>query len=197
MGENILILDLETKSVFGDHADRRPGALGVSVVGTYCYKTDTYRCYPEVEIPALELRLTERPLVVGFNIRRFDFPVLKPYLHFDASTLPMCDMLEIIHKLLGHRVSLESVAQATLGTGKSGDGLDAVRYYQQGEMEKLIQYCMDDIKVTKAVYEYGVAHGEVFYLKKFDKAKARVPVAWELKHPEAEGEASAQMGLFA
>ncbi|MBI2342924.1 MAG: ribonuclease H-like domain-containing protein [Deltaproteobacteria bacterium] len=196
MTENILVLDLETKTIFGDHSDRRPESLGVSVVGTYCYRSDTYRIYDEAEIGALEHRLSDKPLVVGFNIRRFDMPVLKPYLHFDPAALPMLDILEIIHGILGHRVSLESIAQATLGAGKSGTGLDAVEYYRTGAMDKLRQYCLDDVKVTRQIFEYGAEHHELFYLKKFDRSKARVPVAWEVAHPDATSAEAAQIGLF-
>ncbi len=176
MSKNILVLDLETKNLFGDHADRRPEALGISVIGTYCYRSGEYQTYEESEIPQLEQRLGEKPLVVGFNIRRFDLLVLRPYLHFDPSGLPMCDMLEIIHNLLGHRVSLETVAQATLGSGKSGTGIEAVELYRRGEMEKLKRYCLDDVRVTKEIFEYGAQHQEIFYLSKFDRAKCRVPV---------------------
>lgn len=199
MGPNILVLDLETQSLFSDHADRKPESLGISVIGTYCYRTDQYRIYDESEIPALEQRLMEKPLVVGFNIRRFDMPVLKPYLHFDPATLQMLDILEILHTTLGHRVSLDSVAQATLGAGKSGDGLDAVAFYRAGAMDKLKQYCLDDIKVTRSVYEYGAAHSELFFTSKFGGGKKRVPVAWAIVHPDdakvSAGEA-VQMGLF-
>lgn len=198
MAENILVLDLETKSLFGDHAERRPEALGISVVGTYCYRSGQYRVYDEAEIPELEQRLTERPLVVGFNIKRFDMLVLKPYLHFDPQTLPMLDILDILHKALGHRVSLESVAQATLGTGKSGSGIDAVAYYRNGEIEKLKRYCQDDVAVTRQIYEYGATHGELFYTSKFGNTKGRCPVSWQLTHPEAatHSDTATQCSLF-
>lgn len=196
MTDNILVLDLETKSIFSDHEDRRPESLGVSVVGTYCYRDDKYYCYREEEMADLEHRLSEKPLIVGFNIRRFDMPVLKPYLHFDPCALPMLDMLEVIHETLGRRISLENVAQATIGSGKSGSGLDAVEYYRKGEFDKLIKYCMDDVKVTKAVAEYGAENGELFYLSKFEKKKARIPVEWALRHEELDDAGASQMGLF-
>lgn len=196
MGKNILVLDLETKTIFSDHAERKPENLGVSVVGTYDYKTDKYRCFREEEMAELEERLAEKPLIVGFNIRRFDMPALKPSLHFDPGVLPMCDMLEIIHQKLGHRVSLESVAQATLGTGKSGSGLDAVEYFRKGEWDKLIKYCLDDVKVTRQVFEYGAQHSEIFYTSKFGNSKGRCPVEWKVEHPDEGTQAAAQMGLF-
>lgn len=196
MRDNILVLDLETKSIFGDHVDRKPEALGVSLVGTYCYRTDQYIAYEEREIPELERRLGDRPLIVGFNIRRFDMPVLKPYLHFDPSNLPMLDIMEEMQNVLGHRVSLESVAQATLGEGKSGSGLDAVEYYRRGEIDKLKKYCLDDVKVTRRVYEYGAEHQELFFTSKYGGGKGRAAVAWRVTHPEADSPAAAQVSLF-
>lgn len=196
MPKNILVLDLETQTIFSDHADRKPGSLGISVVGAYCYRTGEYRVYEEREIPVLAHRLADKPLVVGFNIRRFDMPVLAPYLPFDPLQLPMVDMLEQLHTILGHRVSLESVAVATLGHGKSGSGLDAVEYYRKGEMAKLKQYCLDDVRVTREIFEYGAAHGEVFYTAKFGSAKGRAAVTWQVEHPEETGAQAAQMGLF-
>ncbi|MBI2346184.1 MAG: ribonuclease H-like domain-containing protein [Deltaproteobacteria bacterium] len=120
MGPNIVVLDLETQKIFQEvGGGRNLEALGVSVCGIYSYRTGEYQIFEEAELGTLEHLLSERPFVVGFNIRRFDLPILKPYFHFDPLSLPMCDILEDMHKLLGHRVSLESVAQATLGTGKS------------------------------------------------------------------------------
>jgi DEAD/DEAH box helicase domain-containing protein len=196
MGENILVLDLETKSIFADHTDRRPEVLGVSLVGTYCYRSGEYLLYREEQFGALEQRLSDKPLLVGFNIRRFDMPALRPYLHFDAGTLPMVDMLEIIHTQLGRRVSLDNTAQATLGNGKSGSGLDAVEYYRQGDWKKLEHYCRDDVKVTRKLFEYGATHREIFYTNKFDRSKCRIPVSWEMTHPETHSDDATQIGLF-
>ena len=197
MGADTLVLDLETQRLFQEvGGGRNLEALGVSVVGVYSYRANEYQTFTEPEMGALESLLSERPYVVGFNIRRFDMPVLKPYLHFDPSTLPMCDMLEEMHKTLGHRVSLESVATATIGSGKSGTGLDAVEFYRRGELEKLKQYCLDDIRVTRQVFEYGVEHGEVFYTSKFGPGKGRCPVTWQRRHPEEDTEAAKQATLF-
>ncbi|MBI4365909.1 MAG: ribonuclease H-like domain-containing protein [Deltaproteobacteria bacterium] len=187
MPANILVLDLETKNIFQEvGGGRNVEALGVSVAGVFCYRTDEYQVFAEQELGTLEHILAERPLVVGFNIRRFDLPVLRPYLHFDPGTLPMCDMLEEMQKVLGHRVSLNSVAQATLGTGKSGSGLDAVEFYRRGEVDKLKRYCLDDVKITRQVFEYGAQHQEVFYTAKFGPGKGRCPVTWTMEHPETD-----------
>src|SRR3989338_4332776 len=124
MGEK-LVLDLETQREFNEVEGRKPELLGVSVVGVYSYEEDRYDSYLETDLSTtLAPRLQSADLLIGFNIRRFDMPVLQPYLSYTVSTLPMLDIMEEVVKNLGHRLSLDSIAQATLGKGKSGSRLD-------------------------------------------------------------------------
>lgn len=180
------MLDLETKNAFNEVEGGKAENLGISVVGTYIYSEDKYKIYREDEISKLEELLVKKPLLVGFNIKKFDLPVLKPYLRINPNTLPVLDIMEELVKVLGHRVSLDSVAQATLGAGKTGHGLDAIKYYRSGQWDKLEKYCLDDVKITREIFEYGAKNGEVFYLTKFDRVKARAPVTWKMGHPDAE-----------
>lgn len=194
-GPPIIVLDIETQKAFGDVGGfRNLEALKVSLVGTYLYKTNEYRCFLEAEIGELERLLMEKPLVVGFNTRRFDFAVLKPYFRFNPDTLPQLDIMEEMTKILGHRVSLDSVAKATLGAQKSGSGLDAIRYFREGEIEKLKKYCLEDVRLTRELYEYGAQNKELFYTSKFGGGKARCAISWEL--PKTETDASEQISLF-
>lgn len=182
-GQNIIVLDLETKRSFEDVGGRdNLGALGVSVVGVYSYRTNDYQAYWENDFPKLLSILAEKPLIVGFNQRRFDLPVLQPYFNnFDLKQLPALDILEELTKTLGHRVSLDSVAKATLGTQKSGHGLDAIRYWNCKELEKLKNYCLDDVRITKEVYEYGAKYGELLFLNKFGSDKLKAKVNWKME----------------
>lgn len=180
------VLDLETQKIFDEIGSRNPGELGVSVVGVYFFENDEYVCYEESKIGELEARLANVSRIIGFNIRRFDFPALQPYLkHIDLAKMEMLDLLEELEKILGHRVSLQSVASATLGVGKSGSGLDAVHYYRSGEMEKLKKYCLDDVKITKEVYEFGKKNGLVYYLSKDGSNRLTAKVAWSDPVPPA------------
>ena len=186
MGEK-LVLDLETQRDFAEVEGRKLDLLGVSVVGIYSYETDRYDAYVEADLAAkLGPRLQAAELLIGFNNRRFDLPVLQPYLPFSVEGLPMLDILEEIVKSVGHRVSLESVAQATLGRGKSGSGLDALRWFKEGRMDLITKYCLDDVKLTKEVYEYGKQHGRLFATSKFGPDKIQIPVFWpERKRDQA------------
>ena len=178
MGEK-LVLDLETQRDFNEVEGRKPELLGISVVGLYSYAGDRYEAYLEADLAAtLGPRLQSAELLIGFNIRRFDLPVLQPYLPFAVATLPVLDIMEEVVKHLGHRLSLESIAQATLGRGKSGSGLDALRWFKEGRFDLITKYCLDDVKLTKEVYEYGKQHGRLFATSRFSEEKLQIPVFW-------------------
>ena len=176
MGEK-LVLDLETQREFNEVEGRKPERLGVSVAGVYSYADDRYEAYLEPDLATkLAPRLQSAELIIGFNIRRFDMPVLQPYLSFPVATLPLLDIMEEVVKNLGHRLSLEAIAQATLGRGKSGSGLDALRWFKEGRFDLITKYCLDDVKLPKEVYEYGKEHGRLFATSRFGPEKLQIPV---------------------
>lgn len=193
---NIIVLDLETKRTFEQVGGFRNSAgLGVSMVGVYSYPDEKYHAYFESDFNRLKSVLAERPLVIGFNQRRFDMPVLQPCLpDLDLSSLPMIDILEDMQKELGHRVKLDSVAEATLNAKKSGDGMDAIRYWANGELDKLKKYCLMDVKITKEIFEFGCRQGEIFFMDKFGIQKKRCPVNWKLQREVTDSER--QISLF-
>lgn len=195
MHSDIIVFDLETKNTFDEVGGRSNFKdLQISVLGAYFYSTDKYQIFEEKEIGEFEALLQKKPLLIGFNSRRFDTIVLQPYIRFDLKTLPQLDIMEELSKTLGHRVSLDSVAKATLGRSKIASGLDAIRFWKKGEMEKLKSYCLEDVRITKEVYEYGARNGELFYTSKYGGDKARVPVCWKLVHPNKQNEK--QRSLF-
>src|SRR3989338_8802502 len=115
MGEK-LVLDLETQREFSEGEGRKPELLGISVVGLYSYEENRYDAYLEADLlTKLAPRLQAAELLIGFNIRRFDLPVLQPYLSYPVTTLPVLDIMEEVVKNLGHRLSLDTISQATLG----------------------------------------------------------------------------------
>ena len=177
MGERI-VLDLETQREFSEVEGRKPELLGISVVGIYRYGADRYDTYLESELRNLVPILQEAELLIGFNIKRFDLPVLSPYLPFATTTLPVLDILDDVVKQLGHRVSLESLAQATLGKGKSGSGLQALAWFKEGKFDLIKQYCLDDVRLTKEVYDHGRAHGKLLAVNRYGTDTLQIPVFW-------------------
>ena len=113
--------------------------------------------------------------------------MLQPYLPYPVAPLPVLDIMEEIVKNLGHRLSLDAVAQATLGRGKSGSGLDALKWFKEGKFDLIVKYCLDDVKITKDVYEYGKQHGRLFATSRFSDEKLQIPVFW----PERKREMNA------
>lgn len=160
-----IVLDLETQKTFDEvGGQHNRDKLGVSLVGIYSYNKNKYRGFKEEEFGELLELLKNAELLIGFNSKSFDLAVLQPYYKdFDLMTIPHLDILEEIVYALGHRLKLESVAQSTLGYGKSGSGLDAIMYYRSHDWDNLIKYCLDDVKVTKELYEYGLSHGNIWY----------------------------------
>ena len=171
-----LVLDLETKQTFEDVGGHHNShKLGISLVGVYSYGRDKYRAFREEQLGELRDWLASADLIIGFNSKHFDFTVLQPYYpKFDLSKLPHLDILEEVVYSLGHRLKLETIAQATLGHGKSGDGLDAIRYFQQGDWASLEKYCLDDVRITKEIYDYGLAHGHIWYTSEGEREKIKV-----------------------
>ncbi len=171
--KDTIVLDLETKKTFEEvGGQHNKHLLGVSLVGIYSYNRDKYKGFREEDLGELLKLLKETELVVGFNSRSFDFTVLQPYFKdFDLGTINHLDILEEVVYALGHRLKLETVAQSTLGYGKSGSGLDAIMYYRKGDWDKLVKYCLDDVRVTKEVYEYGLNHGYIWYNNAGQKEK--------------------------
>lgn len=189
MTDKRIVLDLETKRTFDDVGGRNQlDKLGVSVVGVYDFSTDEYFCYEEKDFGKLQNLLIDASLIVGFNHIYFDMPVLQPYLSVDVKKLPCFDIMLDIQERLGFRISLDSVATATLGKGKMGTGLDAIKYYNEGRWQELKDYCLMDVKVTKEVLDFGIKNKKIHYKPKFGHTLREVKVNWS---PYNKGQANA------
>ena len=177
-GKDILFFDLETQHSFEEVGGREyMEKLLVSVAVTYSPLTGEFKSYTEPQVFYLIEDLFQADTIVGFNLINFDYRVLKPYTPKDFSQLHTIDMLLHIRERLGFRVSLDSLAQATLGTGKSADGLQAIRWYREGKMEELKSYCKDDVEITYRLYEYGKQNGYVYYQDRY-AGKKRLSINW-------------------
>ncbi len=172
-----LVLDLETKRSFDEVGGAHNKAkLGVSVVGVYFYEGDRFAAYREDRFGELEEVLREAEQIVGFNLIGFDWPVLASELGDWVYDLPTLDLMVEAQKALGRRISLDSLAQATLGSGKLGSGLDALEYYRDGDWARLERYCLEDVKLTRDLYEYAKANGQLLYQK--GPRRAPVPMSF-------------------
>lgn len=170
-----IVLDIETQNTYQDIGSRDTQLLKISLVGVYQSETNEYTSYLVDELPKLWPILERADLIIGYNIKGFDVPVMMNYYPGDLTKIPTLDLLEVIDKQLGFRVKLDDVAHATLGIGKTGHGLQAVEFWRQGEIEKLRSYCLQDVKITKEVYEFGLRERKVAYVDKLGR-RVELPV---------------------
>jgi len=172
------VLDVETRrsaeEVGGWHLASR---MGVSVAVLYDAGQEAFTTFTQDELPGLAERLSGLDLIVGFNIRRFDYQVLAGCCDFDFSRLPTLDMLEAIRNVLGYRLSLDSLARATLNAPKTADGLQALAWWQAGEMDKIATYCQADVTITRDLYLHGRDKGYLLFTNKAGRL-VRLPVKW-------------------
>lgn len=179
MAKDIVYFDLETQRTANDvggwgHKEK----MGMSIGVTYSTALGEYRIYGEAEVQQLIEQLRRADLVIGFNHISFDYAVLMAYTVLNlAEMIHSLDLLVELEKVLGHRLKLDAVASATLGAGKIADGLDALRWWQQGKVVEIAEYCAYDVKVTKCIHEYGAKHGHVKY-KDRNGREQKVDVKW-------------------
>ena len=174
-----IVIDIETKNTFADvGGNQNIEKLETSLVGIYSYNQNKYLAFRDTEIDKVGPILQNASLIIGFSIVRFDLPVLAPYLFTPIENLPVLDLIDAVEKHRGHRASLDSIAQPTLRLRKSGTGFDALTLFQEGRMEELKRYCLDDVRLTKEVYDYGRANGKIYFTSSWDYKTYEIPVSW-------------------
>jgi hypothetical protein len=180
MAKDIVYFDLETRRTAEDVGGwSHKSKMGVSVAVTYSTAKGEYCIYAQDDLDALISQLLKADLVVGFNHIDFDYQVLMGHtiMHLPDQLISL-DLMVSLEKKLGHRMKLDAVAAATLGKTKSAEGLQAIRWWQQGKIMEIAEYCCFDVKVTKCIHEFGVEHGYVKYHDRQGKEQT-VQVDWQ------------------
>ena len=179
MSQDIVYFDLETQrsaADVGGWSNKRDMKMSLGV--TYSTATGEYRIFPEDDVDILINQLLKADLVVGFNVINFDYEVLAGYTILDiAHNARTLDMLVEVEKSLGHRLKLDSIASATLGVGKTADGLEALTWWKEGRLLEIAEYCCFDVKCTKLVHEYGAKHKKLYFIDKFNN-KRSLDINW-------------------
>ena len=174
-----VVFDLETQlsaqEVGGWHNARK---MRVSVGVVYDSGLDDFLVFREERVDGLLDALKQADLVVGFNVNRFDYEVLRGYTDFRFASLPTLDLLEHVKERIGVRLSLDTLAQATLGAAKTADGLQALTWWKQGRLEEITHYCRADVAITRDLYLFGRDNGYLLYRNKAQKI-VRCPVRWK------------------
>ncbi|MCA9371892.1 ribonuclease H-like domain-containing protein [Candidatus Woesebacteria bacterium] len=167
-----IVLDLETQHTFREFSE--PEKLKVSLVGIYNYADRRSQAFREDELARLFPLLENASYVIGYNITSFDMPVLRPYYAGDIASFALFDILDDIKRITGRRIGLNDVARATFDEKKSGHGLMAIDYFKEGKWEELEKYCLDDVTLTKKVFEVGLKNGVIYGLDETGKYPIRV-----------------------
>lgn len=185
---NLAILDIETQDAIQGSLE----GLRVSVVCVYYSGDDSWESYTEDRLPELFSKLEGVDGIVGYNTIGFDIPVLNAYYAGDLLKIPQIDMLDRIRQSLGFRLKLDTVAAATVGAKKSAHGLQAVQWWKEGRVQDVIDYCMQDVKVTKEVFDFGSEKGFVLF---DDRMGERQQVNVDFSLPQKESAINLTMGF--
>ncbi len=169
-----VIFDLETKHTFREFTE--PKKLGITVAALYDYKDQEAKVFTEKELNKLFPILENSSYIIGYNVNSFDIAVLQAYYPGKVEIFSTFDILEDIREKIGRRLALNDVIYATLGKKKSGHGLMAIDYYKEGKWDELKKYCLDDVLLTKELFDYGVLNKEIQYLN--EKGKISIKVDW-------------------
>ena len=174
-----VIFDVETQrsaSEVGGWGNLHLMRLALAVV--FDAATGAFETYTEARAEALVARLFAAPAVVGFNVRRFDYGVLRAYSHRSFAELPTFDLLEDVHRKLGRRLSLNHLATHTLGRGKTGDGLQSLVWWKEGRIAEIEEYCKKDVELVRDLMEFAAREKHVIFQRK-DGERVRLPVDWD------------------
>ena len=185
-----VIFDVETKQTFDEVGGYFPDRLGISFVGL-CVRDGFSQkgkmmSFFEDDLSKLFPILESADVIVGFNSINFDMQTLVPYYTGDVTKLPSLDLMVQIQKSVGHRIGLDAVAKETLGIGKTGDGLDAIKYYKHKQWDELEKYCLQDVAVTRDLYDYGLRTGKVKFKNKWNRL-IECPVDFSFTPKKNEG----------
>lgn len=161
-----ITFDIETKNTFQDVGSSEAVDLDISLLCLHDSETNEYHTFMHDELDKLWPLLEKADMLIGYNSDHFDIPLLNKYYNGDLTSIKSLDILKEIKNSTGRRFKLDSIAEATLGINKSGNGLDAIKWWNSGEIEKIKKYCLDDVRITKEVYEYALKNKKLKYKDK-------------------------------
>lgn len=187
-----IVFDIETKNIFQDVGSRNPADLDISLVGLYDYETNKYTSYLQEEFEEMWKIIQKADVLISFNGDYFDIPLLNKYYKKaglgDLTKIRSLDIFREIKNSSGRWLKLDKIAEGTFGINKSGDGLEAVAWWRQGEIDKIRKYCLDDVKITKDVYEFALKNKKVI----FKEGPFTKEIKLDTKHWEQEQEVKTQ-----
>ncbi|MBL1433999.1 ribonuclease H-like domain-containing protein [Candidatus Wolfebacteria bacterium] len=178
---NYIVFDIETTDTLPYLNEKTVPTLDIAILGAYNSKTKKYTSYTAEELVNFWPLIEETDALIGFNSDTFDIPLLNKYYPGDLTDMKSIDLLSDVYKSLGRRIRLNNLAEATLGEGKSSHGLIAIEWWQKGEVDKVRDYCLQDVKITKDLFEYAKKHGIIKWKDLTDIKDIKIDTsAWEI-----------------
>lgn len=175
-----IVFDIETSNIFQEVGSNNPADLSLSVIGVYDYETDAYSTYLQEELPKLWPLIEKTDILITFNGDHFDIPLLNKYYPGDLLRIKSVDLMKEMQKSAGRRMKLDQIAEGTLGINKGGHGLDAIRWWREGEIDKVKKYCLEDVRITKELYEYALKNGKLTFKEGPNMNEIKLdPSEWE------------------
>jgi DEAD/DEAH box helicase domain-containing protein len=184
-----ITFDIETRNTFQEVGSTESTALDISVVCIHDSLTGEYTSYLQEDFPKLWPILEQADMFITFNGDHFDIPLLNKYYSGDLTKIKSLDLMNEVRNSLGRRIKLDTLAEATLGKKKTGHGLDAITWWQNGEIEKIIKYCIEDVRITKELYDYALANGKLKY-KDFNAQNAIKDIKLDTSHWEKKDDSA-------
>lgn len=141
--------------------------MGISVIGAYDYVDDRYRVFCKDNWEQFSELVCDREWAITFNGVNFDNRVLVANgvsIHNNEGSAEDYDVLREIWITLGLNpdkfsprshggYGLAAMCEANGIRTKSGHGALAPVQWQRGEIGSVIDYCLNDVKITKDLFE--------------------------------------------
>ena len=139
-----ITFDIETEGDFRTNGDF--SNLEITVLGVHDSSDNTLKGFYKDELRDAWPLFEAADIIIGYNSEHFDIPILNKYYAGDLTKIKSVDLLKEVKNVLGRRLKLDNLAEATLGAGKSGNGLEAVEWWKQGLREKVRDYLKENPK---------------------------------------------------
>lgn len=157
----VITFDIETAGAMRGSFD--PSQLELTICCIHDSATGAYDSFLKEDLPRLWQILETADMLVGYNSDHFDIPVLNKYYPGDLTRLKSLDLMKEVQNVIGRRIKLDTIAAGTLGTKKSGSGLDAIKWWREGNIKKLRDYCIKDVEITRRIYDHALENGSIKY----------------------------------
>jgi len=176
-----IVFDIETSNLFQEVGSNDPADLSISVVGIYEYQNDKYSTFLQEELNKLWPIIENTDMLITFNGDHFDIPLLNKYYPGDLLKIKSVDLLREMQKSAGRRMKLDQIAEGTLGVNKSGHGVEATKWWREGKVEEVKKYCLDDVRITKDLYEYALKNSKLIFKEGGNLNEIKLDVSdWEI-----------------